>query len=93
MSLMADPPGADRLSVRLRRDTQGAHQAAAGSGFLDALAAGRLPWEAYADLTAQHWFLYEAIEAATNTMTLRAKGSIGTPSDTAASATPPTSTG
>jgi len=69
MSLMADPPGADRLSVRLLRDTQGAYEAAAGSGFLDALAAGRLPWEAYADLTAQHWFLYEALEAATNTMT------------------------
>ena len=68
MSLMADPPGADRLSLRLRRDTQAVHEAAQGSGFLDALGGGRLPWEAYADLTAQHWFVYEALETATRTM-------------------------
>jgi heme oxygenase len=68
MSLMADPPGVDRLSSRLRRDTRAAQEAAQGSGFLDALAAGLLPWEAYADLTAQHWFLYEALELAARTM-------------------------
>ncbi|MBU2668570.1 biliverdin-producing heme oxygenase [Actinoplanes bogorensis] len=68
MSLMAVPPGADRLSVRVRRNTVGDHDAAQRSGFLDALAAGRLPWEAYADLTAQHWFIYEALESAATTM-------------------------
>jgi heme oxygenase len=68
MSLMADPPGTSRLSVRLRHDTRAVHDAAQGNGFLDALAAGRLPWEAYADLTAQHWFLYESLELATRTM-------------------------
>ncbi|GAA0516171.1 heme oxygenase [Paractinoplanes deccanensis] len=68
MSLMADPPGADRLSVRVRRGTSAWHEAAQRSGFLDALAAGRLPWEAYADLTAQHWFIYEALESAATTM-------------------------
>lgn len=68
MSLMADPPGADRLSVRVRRNTVGAHDAAQRSGFLDSLAAGHLPWEAYADLTAQHWFIYEALESAATTM-------------------------
>ncbi|WP_184953797.1 heme oxygenase (biliverdin-producing) [Paractinoplanes abujensis] len=68
MSLMADPPGADRLSVRVRRNTVGDHDEAQRSGFLDALAAGRLPWEAYADLTAQHWFVYEALESAATTM-------------------------
>ncbi|MEU4239565.1 biliverdin-producing heme oxygenase [Actinoplanes sp. NPDC026619] len=65
---MADPPGAHRLSARLRRETHAAHDAAQGSGFLDALATGLLPWEAYADLTAQHWFLYEALELAARTM-------------------------
>ncbi|WP_250001471.1 heme oxygenase (biliverdin-producing) [Actinoplanes sp. M2I2] len=68
MSLKADPPGADRLSARVRRNTVGAHDAAQRSGFLDALAAGHLPWEAYADLTAQHWFIYEALESAATTM-------------------------
>src|SRR4051812_2337662 len=65
---MADPPGAHRLSVRLRRETHVAHDAALGSGFLDALATGQLPWEAYADLAAQHWFLYEELELAARTM-------------------------
>jgi heme oxygenase len=68
MSSIADPPGAERLSVRVRRGTRAEHDAAQRSGFLDALAAGRLPWEAYADLTAQHWFVYEALEAAGATM-------------------------
>jgi heme oxygenase len=68
MSLMADPPGADRLSARLRRDTYAAHEAAQGSGFLGALVDGRLSWVAYADLAAQHWFLYEALEMAAGTM-------------------------
>ncbi|GIM95576.1 heme oxygenase (biliverdin-producing) [Paractinoplanes toevensis] len=58
----------DRLSARLRQDTRSAHAAAQGSGFLDALVAGLLPWEAYADLTAQHWFVYEALELAARTM-------------------------
>ncbi|HEY0002250.1 MAG TPA: biliverdin-producing heme oxygenase [Actinoplanes sp.] len=68
MPLIADPSGTGRLSVRVRRDTRGAHEAAQVSGFLDALAAGRLPRAAYADLTAQHWFVYEALEAAGDTM-------------------------
>lgn len=68
MSLMADPPGADRLSVRLRRETRVVHDAAQRNGFLNALAAGQLPGEAYAELTAQHWFVYEALEQAGATM-------------------------
>jgi heme oxygenase len=65
---MADA-GAHRLSARLRRDTRIVHDAAQAGGFLDALVAGLLPWEAYADLTAQHWFLYESLELAARTMT------------------------
>jgi heme oxygenase len=54
----------DPLSVRLRSETRAAHDAAQRSGFLDSLAAGRLPFAAYADLAAQHWFVYEALELA-----------------------------
>jgi heme oxygenase len=56
------------LSVRLRAETRAAHDAAQRSGFLGSLAAGRLPFAAYADLTAQHWFVYEALELAASAM-------------------------
>lgn len=61
---VADPPEVERLSARLRSGTRAEHDAAQGSGFLDALAAGRLPREAYADLAAQHWFIYLDLERA-----------------------------
>lgn len=61
---VADPPETDRLSARLRAATRTDHDAAQGSGFLDALAAGRLPRDAYADLAAQHWFIYQTLEEA-----------------------------
>jgi heme oxygenase len=61
---VADPPESQRLSARVRAGTRTDHDAAQGSGFLDALAAGRLPRDAYADLTAQHWFIYTALERA-----------------------------
>src|SRR4051794_38663139 len=68
MSFMVDPPGGVRLSARLRRDTRGPFEVSQAHGFLEALAAGRLSWVAYADLVAQHWFLYEALELAGHTM-------------------------
>ena len=58
----------DPLSVRLRAETRAAHGAAQRSGFLGALASGLLPLQAYADLTAQHWFIYEALETAAAAM-------------------------
>ena len=58
----------ETLSVRLRSGTRLDHDAAQGSGFLDRLAAGMLPREAYADLAAQHWFIYETLEQAAGTM-------------------------
>jgi heme oxygenase len=64
---LADPP-IERLSVRLRNATRPDHDAAQGSGFLDALAVGTLPRQAYADLAAQHWFIYETLEQAAGTM-------------------------
>jgi heme oxygenase (biliverdin-producing, ferredoxin) len=60
MSLMADPP----LSRRVRAGTRVDHAAAQANGFLDVLAAGRLPRDAYADLTIQHHFIYRALELA-----------------------------
>jgi heme oxygenase len=68
MSSKAHPPGCDRLSVRLRRGTRTVHDEAERSGFLDALAEGRLPREAYADLTAQHYLVYEELERAAAAM-------------------------
>jgi heme oxygenase (biliverdin-producing, ferredoxin) len=61
---VADPPETERLSTRLRAGTRADHDAAQGSGFLDALAAGRLPRSAYAELVVQHWFIYETLEQA-----------------------------
>jgi heme oxygenase len=58
----------DPLSVRLRAATHAAHGEAQRNGFLDALAAGRLPLDAYADLAAQHWFVYDALEMVAATM-------------------------
>ena len=65
---VADPPETDRLSLRLRTGTRAEHDAAQGSGFLDELSAGRLPRDAYADLAAQHWFIYDALERAGHAM-------------------------
>src|SRR5688572_29291552 len=64
---LADP-STERLSVRLRSGTRADHDAAQGSGFLDALTAGTLPRQAYADLVAQHWFIYETLERAAEVM-------------------------
>jgi heme oxygenase (biliverdin-producing, ferredoxin) len=63
---VADPP--ESLSSRLRAGTRADHDAAQGSGFLDGLAAGRLPLVAYADLAAQHFFIYETLERAGRVM-------------------------
>jgi heme oxygenase len=56
------------LSARVRAGTRADHRAAQGSGFLDALAAGGLPIEAYAELAAQHWFIYQTLEHASRAM-------------------------
>jgi heme oxygenase len=64
MTLQADQP----LSTRVRLGTRADHRAAQGSGFLDALAEGRLPMTAYADLAVQHYAIYETLEKAAATM-------------------------
>jgi heme oxygenase len=64
MTLSADQP----LSARVRLGTRADHNAARGSGFLDALVGGRLPRTAYADLAAQHQAIYTTLEQAAATM-------------------------
>jgi heme oxygenase len=61
---VADPTETDRLSARVRAETRADHDAAQGSGFLDALAAGRLSLAAYADLAVQHFVVYDTLERA-----------------------------
>src|SRR5690606_33730107 len=51
------------LSARVRTASWAAHGDAEGSGFMAQLMAGELPAESFAQLVAQLWFLYEAIEA------------------------------
>ena len=57
-----------QLSARVRAATHADHDRAQSSGFLDALACGRLPPDAYADLIAQHWFIYGELEQAAAAM-------------------------
>ncbi|WP_338403987.1 biliverdin-producing heme oxygenase [Cellulosimicrobium arenosum] len=52
------------LSQRLREGTRPEHEQAEGSGFVERLMAGGLDVAAYADLAAQQWAVYGALEAA-----------------------------
>jgi hypothetical protein len=52
------------LSARVPAETRADHEAAQGSGFLDALAARRLPLAAYADLAVRHFVVYDTLERA-----------------------------
>nr|WP_041830449.1 biliverdin-producing heme oxygenase [Actinoplanes missouriensis] len=57
------------LSDRLREVTREGRAVAQRSRFVDGLATGRLPLAAYAELAAQHWFVYETLELAAAAMT------------------------
>jgi heme oxygenase len=52
------------FSTRIRTATWANHERAAASRFMGELVAGRLDHEAYADLVAQHWFVYGVLEEA-----------------------------
>ncbi|MEU8238033.1 biliverdin-producing heme oxygenase [Actinoplanes missouriensis] len=58
-----------QLSDRLREVTREGRAVAQRSRFVDGLATGRLPLAAYAELAAQHWFVYETLELAAAAMT------------------------
>ena len=64
----ADPPATGVLSAQLRVILGEAFAATRRSRFVRSLTDGRLPVAAYAELTAQHWFVYESLELATTAM-------------------------
>ena len=65
MSLRADPPGTEPLSTRLRQADRPEYD---GNGFAAGLMSGALPLAAYAEMAAQHWFVYESLELASAAM-------------------------
>lgn len=65
---LIDTPLTGAVSVPLRRILLDADAAIRRSPFVRDLAAGRLPIAAYAELAAQHWFVYESLESAAGAM-------------------------
>lgn len=56
------------FSATLRESTREVHERAENSSFMSALLSGALPLEAYSLLAAQHYHIYGALEAVTDTM-------------------------
>ena len=56
------------FSATLRESTRTVHERANNSRFMVRLLDGELPLEEYARLAAQYYFIYEAIESASDTM-------------------------
>ncbi|MGV9194084.1 heme oxygenase (biliverdin-producing) [Microbacterium sp. MC2] len=62
---MADPI---LFSTSLRKRSAGAHSDSEGAGFMSDLMRGKGTRDDYIALVAQHWFIYEALEAAAERM-------------------------
>lgn len=62
------PDTGARFAQALRTATSTSHEDAAGSAFMSALVAGELDRRAYAELVAQHWYMYVELEAAAAVM-------------------------
>ncbi|WBB95972.1 MULTISPECIES: biliverdin-producing heme oxygenase [unclassified Solwaraspora] len=58
----------DTFSARLRAASWQDHQAAESQRYVSALVAGELPRQRYADLVAQHHFIYQVLEEAADAM-------------------------
>lgn len=56
------------FSTALRERSRGAHSGSEHAGFMDDLMRGRGTRDDYVALVAQHWFIYDALEAAADTM-------------------------
>lgn len=56
------------FSQALRERTRGSHSESEGANFMDDLMKGKGTREDYVALVAQHYFIYEALEAAATTM-------------------------
>lgn len=65
---LTDAPVTGALSSSLRKILAEGYAATRRSGFVQSLVDGRLPIAAYAELAAQHWFVYESLELATSAM-------------------------
>ncbi|WIM97052.1 biliverdin-producing heme oxygenase [Actinoplanes oblitus] len=61
-------PASSLPSARVRQILGDMYTVARHSRFIGDLTRGRLPIAAYAELTAQHWFVYETLELATAAM-------------------------
>jgi heme oxygenase len=60
----ARPDTTAPFAAALRQATSTSHEDAATSSYMTALVSGDLDLAAYAELTAQHWFMYVELEAA-----------------------------
>ena len=67
MKVMADPIS---FSAALRERSSGAHSGSEHSGFMADLMQGKGTRDDYVALVVQHWFIYEALEAAAERMRL-----------------------
>ncbi|MBF4562401.1 biliverdin-producing heme oxygenase [Microbacterium sp. VKM Ac-2870] len=56
------------FSTALRERSRAAHSGSEHAGFMDDLMRGRGTRDDYVALVAQHWFIYDALEAAADTM-------------------------
>ena len=56
------------LSTKIRERSQAAHSDSEGSGFMASLLKGQRSRDDYVALVAQHYFIYRALEAATDRM-------------------------
>src|SRR6478735_1566299 len=65
MGRMSDPVP---FSTALRERSSSAHSSSEGAGFMSDLMKGEGTREDYIALVAQHWFIYEALEAAADRM-------------------------
>ena len=61
-------PTSAPFAQALRRATATSHEVAASSSYMAALVQGDLDRAAYAELVAQHWFMYVELEAAAEVM-------------------------
>ena len=64
MSTPTDQPTTERFSDVIRTTTFSDHETAAMSGFMTALFEERLPVQDYTSMVAQHWYAYDVLERA-----------------------------
>mgnify|MGYP003439328923 CR=1 FL=1 len=71
---MAPMTNVTPFSVALRERSSGAHSSSEGQDFMSGLLEGDGTRDDYISLVAQHYFIYEALEAAAAKMVARSSG-------------------